>query len=90
VSEANDVVDVFQKNPKPIARIALNGHNIEQGGVFGHSGAMRSFRVVYGDLREQWIQQAPLTIRDRFGNESVIRVFAFPADDGAIGFVEFI
>jgi hypothetical protein len=75
---------------EPIARIALNGYNIEAGTVFGRSGSMRSFRMVQGDLWNEWHQQSLLTITDDGGAQSTIRIYAWPAEAGASGFVEFV
>lgn len=76
--------------PVQVARIALNGYNIQAGNVFGRSGAMRSFKVVSGDLWELWDQQTPVVIQDEHGNRSTIRIFALPAEKHASGFVEFL
>ena len=68
----------------------LNGYNIKSGGAFPNSGAMRSFKVVEGDLWHVWNVQQIVTLRDEAGQESKIRIAAFPAEEGASGFVEFI
>ena len=73
-----------------MATIALNGYNITAGGVFGRSGAMRSFKVLSGDVHQYWERQEALQVRDDAGNESTLRIFAVPAEEGATGFVEFL
>lgn len=85
------IVSVFEKNKQqPVAEIALNGYNIAAGGVFGLSGAMRSFRVVKGDIVPYWQTQTALTIRDEHGEERKIRVFAVPVEADSSGLVEFL
>ncbi|MCO5184986.1 MAG: hypothetical protein M9928_14885 [Anaerolineae bacterium] len=85
------VVTVMDVNaPIQIARIALNGYNIQAGNVFGRSGAMRSFKVVSGDVWELWDRQSPAVIQDEHGNRSTIRIFAMPAEKNSSGFVEFL
>ena len=73
-----------------VATFTLNGYNIEAGGVFGTSGAMRSFKVIEGDIANYWLEQIPLEICDEQGNKSRIRIFAAPANYGGFGFVEFL
>ncbi len=89
---ANQIVEVYEINrmTTPVAKIALNGHNINAGSVFGRTGAMRSFKVVEGNIWDYWERQEPLRIRDEAGNESMLRIFAVPAEMGATGFVEFL
>ncbi|MBK9050340.1 MAG: hypothetical protein IPL78_05275 [Chloroflexi bacterium] len=92
MSHKNEIqVSVHQTNgKKPVARIALNGYNIDSGGALGMSGAMRSFRIIKGDLWDQWNNQEMLTIRDDEQSEAQIRIAALPAEDDSFGFVEFI
>lgn len=91
MADNNNVeVNVYTETEKPVARIMLNGYNIQEGGVFGQSGAMRSFKVVNGDVTDFWSQQQLLTIRDESGNQSKIRIFALPAEEGGSGFVELL
>lgn len=89
---ANQIVDVYEMNnsTEPVAKIALNGHNISAGSVFGRAGAMRSFKVVEGNVWGYWERQEALRVRDSEGNESKLRIFAAPAETGATGFVEFL
>ena len=73
-----------------MARIALNGYNIDSGGALGMSGAMRSFRIIKGDLWDQWNNQETLIIRGDDQTEARIRIAALPAEDDSFGFVEFV
>lgn len=75
---------------KPVARIALNGYNIESGGPLGMSGAMRSFRIIKGDLWDQWNSQEILLVRGEEHPEARIKIAALPAEDDSFGFVEFV
>jgi hypothetical protein len=81
---------VYDTKNKPLAQVSLNGHNIAAGGLFGRSGSMRSFRLVTGDLWDYWNNQATLTLRDNDGRESLIRVYALPAEEDSFGFIEFV
>jgi hypothetical protein len=92
VSHKNEIqVSVHQTNgKKPMARIALNGYNIDSGGALGMSGAMRSFRIIKGDLWDQWNNQETLIIRGDDQTEARIRIAALPAEDDSFGFVEFV
>lgn len=91
MADVNVEVSVFHREEtKPVAKFSLNGYNIASGGVFGQSGAMRSFKVLDGDIWEYWERQTPLEIRDEEGRKQSIRVFAAPADEGAMGLVEFL
>ena len=91
MSDVNVEVKVFiEPEANSVAKIALNGYNIGEGSVFGRNGAMRSFKVVEGDVWDFWDKQTILTIRDDAGTESKIRIFAAPAQKGASGFVEFL
>lgn len=75
---------------KPVARIALNGYNIEPGGPLGMSGAMRSFRIIKGDLWDQWNKQEILVVQGEEHPEAHIKIAALPAEDDSFGFVEFV
>jgi hypothetical protein len=81
---------VYDTKDKPLAQVRLNGHNIAPGGPFGRSGSMRSFRLVQGDLWDHWNNQITLTMRDDDGRESLIRVYALPAEEDSFGFIEFV
>ncbi|MBP7997729.1 MAG: hypothetical protein KA314_19000 [Chloroflexi bacterium] len=92
MSHKNEIqVQVHRTNgKKPIARIALNGYNIESGGPLGLSGAMRSFRIIKGDLWDQWNNQELLLVRGEEHPDAQIKIAALPAEDDSFGFVEFI
>jgi hypothetical protein len=51
---------------------------------------MRSFKIEQGDLWDAWNEHAMLTVRDNAGNQAPIRIAAYPAEEGATGFVEFL
>lgn len=73
-----------------LAEISLNGHSIRSGGPLGNSGAMRSFKIVDGDLWTQWERQVILIIRAGKGKEARVRVAAMPVELGGLGFIEFV
>lgn len=74
---------------RPVARIVLNGYNIEEG--MPHSlGVMRSFKVVQGDLWQQWNEQKVVTLSDDNGQDALIKVAALPVDDDSFGLIEFL
>jgi hypothetical protein len=78
-----------QTNRK-LARVYLNGHVIQAGGPLGQAGAMRSFTLLEGSLRDQWAYQRPLILRKEDGREAAIRIAALPVEEGEVGFVEFL
>lgn len=91
MSAQNTTVTVHDtKKNKLVAHIILNGRNLEAGGPLGYSGAMRSFKVIQGDLWDFWNRQAILIIRDEDGREARIKVAALPLEKEAVGFVEFV
>ncbi len=89
----NEVVaTVYDHTQKQIARIALNGYNINAGGPLGHAGAMRSFRVLNGegDLWDHWQIQTTFVVTSEDGRTSEAKVAAYPAEANGFGFIEFI
>ena len=70
-SNYSPVLNVYisVKQP-PIARIVLNGYNIEEG-MLNSLGAMHSFKVVQGDLWDQWDQQTAVTLSDDNGRDAL-------------------
>lgn len=56
----------------------------------GMSGAMRSFRLIKGDLWDQWNNQEILLVRGDNHPDAQIRIAALPAEDDSLGFVEFV
>lgn len=77
-------------NGKQIANIILNGYNISAGGPLGKTGAMRSFRVVDGDLWDHWSESKLLMIRSEDGRVADGRVAALPAEEDSFGLIEFL
>ncbi len=92
MADANNTRAVVYEaeSSKPVAKIILNGYNIAAGGPLGKSGAMRSFKLIDGDLWEAWHLGKFLHVRAEDGRSGVIRIAAHPAEDGASGFVEFL
>ncbi len=78
------------RTDRELARIHLNGHVIQPGGPMGQAGAMRSFTLLTGSLRDQWAHQRPLILRKGDGREIAVRIAALPVDDGEAGFVEIL
>lgn len=78
------------RTQKLIAQVYLNGYAIEPGGPLGRSGAMRSFTLLKGSLRDQWAFQQLLILRSESGREATIRIAALPIEEGEAGFVEFL
>lgn len=78
---------------RPVAQIALNGYNIPSGGVFGHSGPMRSFKLLdpanADALPTYWANQTALMLRGPEGLEATVRIYALPATPDSLGLVEF-
>lgn len=85
-----EVFQVFSQTNQKIAKVVLNGYNIDAGGPLGLHGAMRSFKLLHGDLLPQWETQEMLTLRASSGQTLVVRVAALPAEDEALGLIEFI
>ena len=75
-----------------VAKVHLNGHNIEPGGPLGQAGAMRSFTIVEGSVFAHWAAQHPLILKQvkDDGREAPIRIAALPAEQGESGFIEFL
>lgn len=93
MSEKNTVVNVHEnEREEPVAKIMLNGYNIDAGNSFSHVGAMRSFKIITGQeaLMQYWQTQVPLQIDDGLGNRPKIRIYAAPRESGGLGFVEFL
>lgn len=91
MSDINEkAVLIDAKKRKAVATIVLNGYNIRGGGPLGQSGAMRSFKVVRGDLFQQWSTQEQLVLRSEAGQAFPVRIAALPVDDDSSGLVEFL
>jgi len=83
-------LDVYAKNKKPVARIALNGYDIHAGGLFPTTGAIRSFVLLEGDLWDQWNAVESLILKNETGNQVTIRIAALPVEDDGYGLIEFL
>lgn len=90
MTKLSDVLQVYTQANKLVANIVLNGYNIEEGGPLGRHGAMRSFKIVAGDLWDPWYAQNTVTLRTGVGQESKIRIAALPVEDEGFGLIEFI
>lgn len=75
---------------KKLAQIVLNGYNISAGGPLGKTGAMRSFKIVDGDLFDQWDLRSSLLLHAEDGRVADARVAALPAEDESYGLMEFL
>ncbi|MCB8943623.1 MAG: hypothetical protein H6658_07700 [Ardenticatenaceae bacterium] len=73
-----------------VATVVLNGYNIEQDMSFGSLGTMRSFKIVAGDLWDEWNEQTAVVLADENGQRMLVRVAALPADDDSFGLIEFV
>lgn len=78
-----------QKN-EMLAQVILNGYDIKAGVTTVPHGAMRSFRIVTGDLWEQWDVQMPLLLCNAIGQEAAVKVAALPVDNESFGLIEFL
>lgn len=89
--DLTDALDVYNnQNSKLIARISLNGYNIESGGLFPSSGTMRSFVLLDGDLWDQWNAVETVMLKKETGTQVPIRVAALPVEDDGYGLIEFL
>ena len=77
-----------QKNV--VAKVILNGYNIDQGMSLGSLGAMRSFKIIEGDLWDEWHEQTAVVLTDSIGQPTLVRIAALPTDDESFGLIEFI
>jgi len=75
---------------KQIAKVVLNGYNIDSDGGLGQRGMMRSFTITSGDLWDQWSLQQILNLRDEAGREAQIRIAALPVEQDSYGLIEFL
>lgn len=88
LAEALDLYD--NQNNTLIARISLNGYNIQSGGLFPSSGAMRSFALLAGDLWEQWNAVETITLKSETGEQVRVRIAALPVEEDGYGLLEFL
>jgi hypothetical protein len=73
-----------------VAQVILNGYDIRAGETTVPHGAMRSFKIVNGDLWEHWNLQSPLVLSNDEGQEAPVKVAALPADADSFGLIEFL
>ena len=73
-----------------VAQVHLNGHAIEPGGPLGQAGAMRSFTILKGSVRDHWANQQPLVLQKDDGQQAPVRIAALPVEEGEMGFIEFL
>ena len=87
----SDILSIYlASSEKEIAQVILNGYNIEQDGALGTLGAMRSFKIVRGDLWDLWNEQTMAILASNTGQEVIVKVAALPVDDDSFGLIEFI
>ncbi|MCP4360096.1 MAG: hypothetical protein GY796_18985 [Chloroflexi bacterium] len=51
---------------------------------------MCSFKIMDGDLWDEWHNQSHLTLRTTEGKEATIKVAALPVEDDSYGLIEFL
>jgi hypothetical protein len=91
MSKSERVLKVYDRQrSQVVARVVLNGYDIRAGVITVPHGAMRSFKIVEGDLWNSWDQQTPLIIANDLGQEAPVRVAAIPSDEGSFGLIEFL
>ena len=88
--EAEQLEVYKSENERPLAKVVLNGYNIESKNALGRHGAMCSFKIIDGDLWDEWQDQAHLVLRTQEGKEATIKVTALPAEEDSYGLLEFI
>lgn len=90
-SNVENSLEVYQPTSKKrIARVVLNGYNIEQENSLGKHGALCSFKVVEGDLWHEWHGQHILILKTLEGQQADIKITAMPSDRESYGLIEFI
>lgn len=88
--QTNTISVYTSQAKKPIASIVLNGYNIAAGGPLGRTGAMRSFKVISGDLWDSWNRQETLSLQSDNGEQATIKIAALPVEIDGAGLVEFL
>ncbi len=90
-ASAEPLLNVYKReNKRPLAKIVLNGYNIEQKDSFGRHGALSSFKIVEGDLWDEWHMQEQLVLQTPEGKEAAVKVTALPVEEDSYGLIEFI
>ena len=77
-----------QESGQVLAEVQLNGRTFEAAGLLGE-GTMRSFKLVRGDLLDQWSCQEEMTLKTA-DVERTVRVSTMPAEAGAYGLIFFV
>ncbi|MBK8433734.1 MAG: hypothetical protein IPL28_21705 [Chloroflexi bacterium] len=92
MSETNNTNAIVYdgESGRKLALIVLNGYNIAAGGPLGKSGAMRSFKILKGNLWDEWSERRSLMVRAEDGRTADARVAALPAEENSSGLIEFI
>ena len=91
MEKSDKVLKVYdQQKGELLAQVVLNGYDIRAGVTTVPHGAMRSFRIVDGDLWTQWDVQSPLILSNAIGQEAEVKVAALPVDEMSFGLIEFL
>lgn len=86
-----NLLDVLKsEGSQPVAKVVLNGYNIEQSQSLGRHGAMCSFKIIKGNLWNEWSAQDHLILRTQAGDKAVIKITALPVEADSYGLIEFI
>lgn len=78
------------QSASPLAKVVLNGYSIEQTKSLGRHGALCSFKIIEGDLWDEWHAQTQLVLRAQAGDEAHIKITALPVDTDSYGLIEFV
>ena len=91
MAQLTDVLEVYDfAKTQVVARVVLNGYNINSTGPIGKQGSLRSFSISEGNLWDPWSRQELLVLHDENGREASIKVAALPADEEGFGLIEFL
>lgn len=85
-----EVYQVYSETHQKVAKVALNGYNIEEGGPLGMHGALRSFKLIQGDLWQEWAAQEALYLHTGADAHTPIRIAAIPVEEDGFGLIEFL
>jgi hypothetical protein len=77
-----------QESGHILAEVQLNGRTFEAAGLLGE-GTMRSFKLVRGDLIDQWSCQEEMILRTD-DVERTVRISTMPAEADAYGLIFFV
>ena len=91
MTKSSKVLKVYDDQRRVVvAQVILNGYDIRAGETTVPHGAMRSFKIVQGDLWAPWNIQAALILSNDVGQEASVKVAALPADEDGFGLIEFL